>query len=175
VKVLIEFRGKRPQVAESAFIAPTAVLIGDVTVEEGASVWFGAVLRGDFGPIVVQRGANVQDNAVIHVDHDRPTIIGQGATVGHAAVLEACTVGRGALIGMKSVVMLGVQVGEGALVAAGAVVPERMEIPAHHLVAGVPAVVKREVTGRSLEWVENAGRDYQELSAEYRRAGIAEL
>src|SRR2546426_12534962 len=137
--MLVEFKGKRPQVAEGAFVAPTAVLIGDVTVEAGASIWYGVVLRGDQGPIIIRRGANVQDNCVCHVDGIHPTIVGEDVTVGHAAVLESCRIERRALIGMKAVVMNGAVIGEEALIAAGAVVGEGMEVPAHHLAAGVPA------------------------------------
>ena len=164
----IEWQGKRPVVADTAFIAPTAVLVGDVTIEVGASVWFGAVLRGDFGAIVVRRGANVQDNVVVHVDADHPTIVGEDATIGHGAVLEACTIERGAVVGMNAVVMNGATVGEEAMVAAGAIVPEGMQIPPRHLAAGVPATVKKELSGRSLEWVGMAARDYQELAKKYR-------
>src|SRR5437879_6407663 len=120
----LEWQGKTPVVDKSAFIAPNAVLIGDVTVEADASIWFGAVLRGDFGAIVIRRGANVQDNVVVHVDAEHPTVVEQNATIGHGAVLEACTVERGAVIGMNAVIMNGVVVGEEAMVAAGAVVPE---------------------------------------------------
>lgn len=172
--MIIEWQGKRPQVAADAFIAPTAVLIGDVTVEAGASVWFGAVLRGDFGPIVIRTGANVQDNAVIHVERDRPTLIGEEATIGHGAVLEACVVQARAVVGMKAVVMNGATIGEEAMVAAGAIVPEGMQVPARSLVAGVPAVVKKELSGRSLEWVRVAARDYQVLAEGYRLQGIGD-
>jgi len=98
----LEWQGKTPVVDKSAFIAPNAVLIGDVTVEADASIWFGAVLRGDFGAIVIRRGANVQDNVVVHVDAAHPTVVEQNATIGHGAVLEACTVERGAVIGMTA-------------------------------------------------------------------------
>jgi carbonic anhydrase/acetyltransferase-like protein (isoleucine patch superfamily) len=165
--VNVEWQGKVPVVADNAFVAPNAVLIGDVTVEPGASIWFGAVLRGDFGSIVVRRGANVQDNVVVHVDADHPTDIGESATIGHGAVLEACVIERGAVVGMNAVVMNGVVVGEEAMVAAGAVVPEGMQIPARHLAAGVPATVKKELSGRSLEWVGMAAADYQELAKTY--------
>lgn len=168
----IEWQGKRPVVADDAFVAPNAVLIGDVTVEAGASVWFGAVLRGDFGPIVVRRGANVQDNVVVHVDADHPTLVGEGATIGHGAVLEACTVERGAVVGMNAVVMNGAVVGEEAMVAAGAVVSEGMQVPPRHLAAGVPAVVKKELSGRSLEWVHMAAPDYQKLAKTYLGGGL---
>ncbi len=165
--MIIEWQGKRPSVAEGAFVAPNAVLVGDVSVETGASIWFGAVLRGDFGAIVVRRGANVQDNAVVHVDAEHPTTIGENATIGHGAVLEACTVGRGAVVGMNAVVMNGAVVGEEAMVAAGAIVPEGMQVPARHLAAGVPAAVKKELSGRSLEWVRMAAPDYQRLAKTY--------
>src|SRR5919201_4776733 len=103
--LLIAYKGKLPRVADDAFLAPTAVLIGDVTVEAGASIWFGAVLRGEFGPIVVGAGSNVQDNAVIHVGEAWPTTIGVNVTVGHGAVLEGCTIGDGAVLGMNATVL----------------------------------------------------------------------
>jgi carbonic anhydrase/acetyltransferase-like protein (isoleucine patch superfamily) len=165
--VIIEWQGKVPIVADDAFVAPNAVLIGDVTVEPGASIWFGAVLRADFGSIVVRRGANVQDNVVIHVDADYPTDVGESVTVGHGAVIEGCTIERGAVIGMNAVILIGAIVGEEAMVAAGAVVGEGMQVPSRHLAAGVPAVVKKELSGRSLEWVRMAAPDYQKLSARY--------
>ncbi|HET9965406.1 MAG TPA: gamma carbonic anhydrase family protein, partial [Rubrobacter sp.] len=102
---LLPFEDKRPLVADDAFIAPTAVLIGDVVVEEGASVWFGAVLRGDFNRIVVGSGTSVQDNSVIHTNEELPTIIGSNVTVGHLSLLEGCEIEDGALIGMGSIVL----------------------------------------------------------------------
>jgi carbonic anhydrase/acetyltransferase-like protein (isoleucine patch superfamily) len=165
--VNIEWQGKVPVVADDAFVAPNAVLIGDVTVEPGASIWFGAVLRADFGSIVVRRGANVQDNVVIHVDADYPTEIGESVTVGHGAVIEGCRIERGAVIGMNAVVLIGAVVGEEAMVAAGAVVGEGMQVPERHLAAGVPAAVKKELSGRSLEWVRMAAPDYQQLAKRY--------
>lgn len=163
----LEWQGKAPVVADSAFVAPNAVLVGDVIVEPDASIWFGAVLRGDFGSVIVRRGANVQDNVVVHVDADHPTVVGENVTIGHGAVLEACIIERGAVVGMNAVVMNGAVVGAEAMVAAGAVVPEGMQIPARHLAAGVPATVKKELSGRSLEWVGMAARDYQELAKRY--------
>ncbi|MCA1719017.1 MAG: gamma carbonic anhydrase family protein, partial [Actinobacteria bacterium] len=102
---LLAFDGKEPQVAPDAFIAPTAVLIGDVVVEEGASVWFGAVLRGDFDRIVVGAGSSVQDNCVVHTNEDLPTIIDQNVTVGHLSLLEGCVIEDGAIVGMGSIVL----------------------------------------------------------------------
>ena len=156
--MIIELDGKTPQVAEDAFIAPTAVLIGDVTVAAGASIWFGAVLRGDNSAIVIGAGSNVQDNCVIHCADDLPTIVGENVTVGHMAMLEGCVIGDGSLIGMGAIVLQRAQVGAGSLVAAGAVVGEGVEIPAGVLAAGVPARVKKELAGESQRWVADAAR-----------------
>ena len=172
--VIVEWQGKRPQVATDVFLAPTAVLIGDVTIGPGASVWYGAVLRGDFGSIVVGQGANIQDNVVVHTAEEQPTIVGDNATVGHGAVIEACTIEASAVIGINAVVLNGACVGERSLVAAGSVVPERMQVPPRQLVAGAPAVVKKELSGRSLEWVGMAAPDYRELAAAYRVAGLGD-
>jgi carbonic anhydrase/acetyltransferase-like protein (isoleucine patch superfamily) len=164
---VIEFGGKTPVVAEDAFIAPTAVLIGDVTVEAGASVWFGAVLRGDNSAIVIGAGSNVQDNCVIHCADELPTIVGSNVTVGHMAMLEGCVIGDGALIGMGAVVLQRAQVGARSLVAAGAVVGEGSEIPEGVLAAGVPARVKKELEGASQHWVQTAAREYQAKRLKY--------
>jgi carbonic anhydrase/acetyltransferase-like protein (isoleucine patch superfamily) len=173
--LLIEYHGKRPQVAEDAFLAPTAVLIGDVTVGAGASIWFGAVLRGDFGSIVVGPGTSVQDNAVIHVGVDWPTTIGANVTIGHGAVLEGCTIGDGAIVGMNATVLPRATVGAEAVIAAGSVVGEGGEIPARVLAAGAPAQVKKALGGSSLEWVRTAAPDYQQKAREYRAQGIDKL
>ena len=164
---LIAFDGKEPRVAPDAFVAPTAVLIGDVVVEEGASVWFGAVLRGDFNRIVVGAGTSVQDNSVLHTNEELPTTIGRNVTVGHLSLLEGCTVEDGALIGMGSIVLNRARVGSRAMLAAGSVVREDQEIPSEVLAAGVPAQVKKSLEGSSSEWVEMAAREYQALRMRY--------
>jgi carbonic anhydrase/acetyltransferase-like protein (isoleucine patch superfamily) len=165
--MIIELDGKTPQVADDAFIAPTAVLIGDVTVHAGASVWFGAVLRGDNSAIVIGKGSNVQDNCVIHCADDLPTIVGENVTVGHMAMLEGCEIGDGALIGMGAIVLQRASVGVRSLIAAGAVVGEGMEIPPGVLAAGIPAVVKKELAGSSQRWVETAALEYQSQRLRY--------
>lgn len=164
---IIPFEDKEPQVASDAFIAPTAVLIGDVVVEEGASVWFGAVLRGDFNRIVVGAGTSVQDNCVIHTNEELPTTIGSNVTVGHLSLLEGCEIEDGALIGMGSIVLNRARVGRRAMLAAGSVVREDQEVPSEVLAAGVPAKVKKELEGSSSEWVEMAAREYQSLRLKY--------
>ena len=166
---VIELDGKTPQVADDAFIAPTAVLIGDVTVESGASVWFGAVLRGDNSAIVIGAGSNVQDNCVIHCADGLPTIVGRNVTVGHMAMLEGCVIGDGSLVGMGAIVLQRATVGANALVAAGAVVGEGMEIPDGVLAAGVPATVKKQLAGSSQRWARTAAREYQSKRLRYMR------
>jgi carbonic anhydrase/acetyltransferase-like protein (isoleucine patch superfamily) len=163
-----ELDGKRPQVHPDAYIAPTAVLIGDVVVEAGASVWFGAVLRGDEAQIKVGEGSNVQDNAVIHCSTNLPTVVQRNVTVGHAALLEGCVVEDGALVGMGAIMLQRSRLGAGSMLAAGGVLAEGMEIPPGHLAAGVPATVKKPLEGSSDKWVGMAAKKYQDRAADYR-------
>lgn len=164
---LLSFDGKEPRVAPDAFIAPTAVLIGEVIVEEGASVWFGAVLRGDFDKIVVGAGSSVQDNCVLHTNEDLPTIIGSNVTVGHLSLLEGCVIEDEALVGMGSIVLNRAHIGRRAMLAAGSVVREDGEIPPGVLAAGAPAKVKKTLDGSSSKWIETAAREYQALRLRY--------
>jgi carbonic anhydrase/acetyltransferase-like protein (isoleucine patch superfamily) len=164
---LLSFDGKEPQVAPEAFIAPTAVLVGDVVVEEGASVWFGAVLRADFDRIVVGARSSVQDNCVVHTNEELPTIIGQNVTVGHLSLLEGCVIEDGAIIGMGSIVLNRARVGQRTMLAAGSVMTEDGEIPAEVLAAGAPAEAKKELDGSSAKWIEGAAREYQALRLRY--------
>src|SRR2546421_8157236 len=142
------------------YVAPSAVLVGDVTVEEGASIWHGAVLRGDFDSIVVRRDSNVQDNAVVHVDRGMPAVIGRRVTVGHAAVVHGCSVGDDCLVGMNSTINSGAVIGPGSIVASGAVVRENAEFPSDTLLAGGPAPPVR--TGRETppRPVDPSGADF---------------
>ncbi|MDP9024403.1 MAG: gamma carbonic anhydrase family protein [Candidatus Eremiobacteraeota bacterium] len=163
--MIIEYRGKRPKIHSSAFIAPTAVIIGDVEIGEESSIWFGAVLRGDNGPIRIGARTSVQDNAVIHVTN--LTEIGDDVTIGHAAVMEDCHVKNHALIGSNAVLLNGSVVGEGSLVAAGSVVGEHFEIPDRVLAAGVPAKVKKPIEGEAQTWIDIAAGEYVHLSRTY--------
>lgn len=160
--------------ATDAFIAPTAVLVGDVRVESRASVWFGAVLRGDDPkhPIVVGPHSNVQDGAIIHVGDWGPTVIGPRVTVGHGAVMESCEIGEGTLIGMRAVVLQNAAIGRECLVAAGAVVLEDSQIPDQSLVAGVPATVRRSFEGAVPTWLTRSWSRYSELSGRYLEEGL---
>jgi carbonic anhydrase/acetyltransferase-like protein (isoleucine patch superfamily) len=172
--MIVEFDGYLPRVSPMAFVAPTAVLIGNVTVAEGASIWYGAVLRGDHGDqgIVVGARSSVQDNCVIHVSFERGTTIGQDVTIGHGAILEACDIADGALVGMNSVVLERARIGPRALVAANSTILAGMEIPAETLAAGSPAVVKKGIEGGAAWWVENSARHYAELGRRYKRQGL---
>jgi carbonic anhydrase/acetyltransferase-like protein (isoleucine patch superfamily) len=161
---LFSFEGLAPTVSPEAWIAPTATLVGDVHVEAGASIWYGAVLRADFGPILVRRGANVQDGSVLHGGPDPVTEVGEGATIGHLCVVHGAVVHAEALIGNGATVLDGAVVGPRALVAAGATVPPRMEIPGGMLAVGVPARVAGPVTGGAEEWVATNPRIYRELA-----------
>jgi carbonic anhydrase/acetyltransferase-like protein (isoleucine patch superfamily) len=159
---LFEFEGHRPEVSPAAWIAPTATLVGDVRVEAEASVWYGAVLRADFGPILVRRGANIQDGSVLHGGDDPVTEVGEGATVGHLCVVHGAVIGEEALVGNGATVLDGAIVGRSALVAAGATVPPRMIIPDGMLAAGVPARVVAEVTGGARQWVQTNPELYRD-------------
>jgi carbonic anhydrase/acetyltransferase-like protein (isoleucine patch superfamily) len=161
---LFAFEGREPRVSSEAWIAPTATLVGDVRVEAGASIWYGAVLRADFGPIIVRRGANVQDGSILHGGADPVTEIGEGATIGHLCVVHGAVIHAEALIGNGATVLDEVIVGRRALVAAGATVPPGMKIPDGMLAVGVPARVVGEVTGGAREWVETNPEMYRELA-----------
>lgn len=163
-----ELGGKRPTVHPDAYIAPTAVLIGDVEVGARASVWFGAVLRGDEALIKVGEGANIQDNAVIHCAKDLPTIIEQDASVGHSAQLEGCIVERGAVVGMGATMLQRSRLGAGSLLAAGAVLAEGGVVPPGHMAAGVPATVKKPLDGSSRNWVGMTAQHYRDRAVAYK-------
>lgn len=170
--MLLEYRGKRPRVHPTAFVAPTASLIGDVEVGEESSIWFGTVVRGDNGPIRIGARTSVQDNAVVHVSEGCSTIIGNDVTVGHAAVMEDCVIGDRALVGSNAVVLNGAHVGEGALVAAGSVVAANDRIPDRVVAAGAPAKVRKPLEGEAARWVELGAKHYVALSRSYLAQGI---
>ena len=168
---MFAFEGRSPRVSASAWIAPTATLVGDVTVEDEASVWYGAVLRADFGPIIVRRGANVQDGSVLHGGADPVTEVGEGATIGHLCVVHGCVIGAEALIGNGATVLDGAVIGARALVAAGATVPPGLAVPDGMLAVGVPARVTGEVRGGALTWVQTNPEVYRELARRH-AAGV---
>jgi carbonic anhydrase/acetyltransferase-like protein (isoleucine patch superfamily) len=143
---VLSVAGHTPDIDATAFVAAGARVIGAVTLAEGASVWYNAVLRGDSDSITVRAGSNLQDNVSVHVDAGHPVVIGRDVSVGHNAVVHGCTIGDGSLIGMGAVVLNGARIGAGCLIAGGAVVLEGSDIPDGSLVAGVPGKVRRELT-----------------------------
>lgn len=142
----IRINTTRPKLDQAAFVAPTATVIGEVTVGQDASIWYGASVRADLAPIAIGIGSNVQDNASIHVDAGIPATIGNYVTIGHNAVVHGATIEDEVLIGMGAIVLNHAKIGKGSLIAAGAVVREGMEVPPGSLVAGVPAKVLKELT-----------------------------
>ena len=172
--LIIPFRGVTPTIAPDAFVAPTAVVIGNVTIGSESSIWFGAVLRGDHPDhgIVVGPRTSVQDNCVVHVGGWQDTLIGAECTIGHGAKFESCTIGNGCVVGMNAVILQQADIGERSIVAAGAVVLEGTKVPPLSLVAGVPAKVKGSLEGSAARWIEGGGRHYVELSRLYLEAGF---
>ena len=159
---------RHPEVEPSAWVAPGAAVIGSVYLGPRASVWFGAVLRGDTEAIVVGEGTNVQDNAVLHTDAGFPLAIGRDCTIGHKAILHGCTIGDETLIGMGATVLNGARIGRNCLIGAGALVTEGKEIPDGSLVMGMPAKVVRPLDSAAFEGLRASARSYQERAARYR-------
>jgi len=159
-----------PTLHDTAFVAAGARLVGDVTLSEGASVWYNAVVRGDSASITIGPRSNLQDNVSVHVDAGRPVAIGADVSVGHNAVVHGCTIGDGTLIGMGSVVLSGAEIGPGCLIAGGAVVLEGAVIPAGSLVAGVPAAVRRALTSEEREKILRNAQTYLAHVARHRSA-----
>jgi len=171
---ILTFGGKTPKIHRTAFVAPTAVLIGDVTVGPEASIWFGAVVRGDDpdNGIVIGAGSSVQDNCVVHVGVWGPTLIGENVTVGHGAKFESCSIGDRTVVGMNAVILQGAVIGEECVLAANTVVLERARIPSRSVVAGVPGRVKKSLDGSAAEWIGRGGRHYVELCRSYLAQGF---
>jgi carbonic anhydrase/acetyltransferase-like protein (isoleucine patch superfamily) len=165
---LFSFEGRSPRVDPTAFVAPTATLIGDVTIEAGASVWFNTVLRADYGPVIVREGANVQDGSVLHAPPGVPVDIGPGATIAHMCLIHGAHIGAEALIANHATVLDGAVIGARSLVAAGALVLSGTKIPDEVLVVGSPATIKGPIAGTSAEmWVKVNPKAYQDLAQRY--------
>jgi len=162
------YKGKMPRVHSTAFVAPDAILIGDVEIGEDASVFFGCVLRGDEDRIVVGARSNIQDGATLHTEPGEPVIIGEDVTVGHMALVHSALIERNVLIGQAAVLVGGNSVGAETIIGAGAVVPRGMKVPGRSLVVGVPAKVVREIRPDDARWTVDAADHYVERAAYYR-------
>ena len=165
---ILPFGERRPEIDESAFVAPGAYVIGRVAVGEESSLWYGAVLRGDLDEIRIGARTSIQDNAVIHIDEGYPATIGDDCIIGHAAVVHGCEVGDRCLIGMNATVLTGARIGEGSVVGAGALVPQGKEYPPRSLIVGVPARQVGEVTDEQAEAIARGAKSYVRRAAEHR-------
>lgn len=168
---VLPYRGISPRVASSAFVAPSASVVGDVEIGEESSIWYGAVLRGDVMPIRVGARTSIQDNAVVHATGGwADAIVGDDCTVGHGVILHGCTVGHRVLVGMGSILLDAVEVGDDVMIGAGSLVTARTKIPSGHLVYGRPAKVIRPLRPEELAHVHEASRLYQRYAREHREA-----
>ncbi|MCF7953897.1 MAG: gamma carbonic anhydrase family protein [Spirochaetales bacterium] len=165
--MILKHQGITPDTKESAFIAESADIIGDVSIGTDASVWFNAVIRGDLAPITLGEGSNVQDNAVIHVNTDMPTHIGKGVTIAHSAVIHGCSIEDNVLVGMSATVLDGAVIGSESLVAAGALVSPNKTFPPRSLIKGVPAKVSRTLTDEEVKGLKENAEHYIEKAKEY--------
>lgn len=162
-----DFQGILPKIATSCFIAPSADIIGAVSLEEDVNVWYGAVLRGDVNTISVGRGTNIQDQVVVHVADGYSCTIGEGVTVGHSAVVHACTIGNHVLVGMGAIVLDGAVVEDHVIIGAGALVPPGKRIPTGSMVLGAPGKVVRQLTPEEIQALHTSAEKYVALSKKY--------
>lgn len=166
--------GVSPSIAESAWIADSAEVIGEVEIAEDASVWFGAVLRGDTGLMRIGKGSNIQDGSVLHADVGQPLTVGAGVTVGHHVVLHGCSVGDGCLIGIGATVLNGARIGRNCLVGAGALVTEGKEFPDGSMILGSPAKVVRPLSPEQLQGLVRSAQHYVANARRY-RSGLGKI
>jgi len=160
--LIYSLKGKKPSIGKNNYIAPNATLIGDIHLGEDVSIWFGAVLRGDMSKITVGDGSNVQDNCTVHGDTSYPTMIGKGVTVGHNAIVHGCTVGDNCVIGMGAILLNGAKIPDNCLVGAGSVVGANLKVEEGSLVIGNPAVVKKKLSEKYIEYLKYAKDVYIE-------------
>jgi carbonic anhydrase/acetyltransferase-like protein (isoleucine patch superfamily) len=159
-----------PEVADSAWVAPGAYVVGDVRLGEESSVWYGAVLRGDTEPIWIGARTNIQDGCVVHADPGYPAIVGDDCVVGHNAIVHGCEIENRCLIGMGATILNGARIGEGSIVAAGALVPEGKEFPANSLIVGIPAKRAKDVSEEQTEDIARGVRTYVERAVAHRES-----
>ena len=167
--MIITYEGKTPRIGKNVFIAPTAVIIGDVAIQDNASIWYGTVLRGDMEPITVGENTNIQDNCTVHTDYGHPTVIGPNVSIGHNAVVHGCVIEENCLVAINAVVLSGAHMARGSILAAGSVLREKGELAAYNLAAGVPAVVKKVLSEEAARAFGQPVRNYRELSRKHQQ------
>lgn len=165
--IIIPWDGAWPEIADDAFVAPGAVIVGRVSVGSQSSIWFNTAIRGDIAPITIGDRTSVQDNTVVHVNTDAPTVIGNDVTVGHSALVHGTTIHDGALIGMGSLVLSYSVIGAGAVIAAGALIPERVEVPAGAIMVGMPAKQREALSEEQAERLAGIPGRYVRVSRQY--------
>ena len=163
-----------PAIHDSAWVADSAAVMGNVTLSEDSSVWFGVVIRGDTETITVGKGTNIQDNSVLHADHGMPLVIGDNVTVGHQVMLHGCTIGDGSLIGIQAVVLNGAKIGKNCLVGAGSLVTEGKEFPDGWMIMGSPAKAVRQLTDAQIEGLKMSAQHYIDNARRY-KTGLKKL
>lgn len=165
--MILDYKGIKPKIGKNVFIAPTAVVIGKVRIMDNASIWYGTVVRGDRDTITIGKNTNIQDNCTVHTDPGKPVVLGDNVSVGHGVVVHGCTIESSSLIGIKAVVLNGALIKEGSVVGSGAVVREGQVVGPYQLVAGVPAILKKELDEAII--LKNMGtvKTYMKLAAEH--------
>jgi carbonic anhydrase/acetyltransferase-like protein (isoleucine patch superfamily) len=160
----------KPFIDDTAFVAGTAVVVGNVRLEAESSVWYGAVIRGDEASITISKKANVQDGVIIHSDRGEDVVVGEGVTIGHGAIIHGCTIGKYSMVGMGAIILSNAHVGERCIIGAGAVVKERDVIPDGSMVVGVPGKVIKQLTPEQAKYLENNCEEYVKLARKYLEA-----
>lgn len=168
-RMIIEYEGNKPEIHESCFVADNATIIGRVKMKKNANIWYGTVIRGDDNQITIGENTNIQDNCTVHIAKDQGTVIGNNVTVGHNAIVHACTVGDYVLVGMGAIILNGAEVGDHVIIAAGSIIPPGKRIPSNTLVMGSPAKVVRELTDADREKLKNSAINYVTLANKHKK------
>ncbi len=166
--MIAQHQNEAPTIHSDAYVAPNATIIGNVTIKENASIWYNVVLRGDYNRIEIGEYTNVQDNSVLHISHKYPTTLGQYITVGHNAIVHACTVGDNCLIGMGSIILDGAKIGKNTIIGAGAMVTAEKEIPSGVLVLGSPGKVVRKLTDEEIQGIRDSALKYADYGRDHK-------
>ena len=168
MSTIIPYKSVAPKINPSVFVAPTAAVVGDVEIGEGASIWFNAVVRGDFQPLRIGKNTNVQDNAVIHVMANVPTEIGDDVTIGHNAIIHARKIGNNCLVGMGSIILGYTEIGDNVVIGAGTMITQHKKIPSNSLVYGNPAQIIRALREDEIEALHDSALDYRKVAENYK-------
>ncbi|KIL43928.1 gamma carbonic anhydrase family protein [Jeotgalibacillus soli] len=168
--MILPYKNHIPKIDESAYIASTATVTGDVTIGAGSSVWFGTTIRGDISPTIIGKKVNIQDHSILHQSPNTPLILEDEVSVGHQVILHSCTVRKKALIGMGSIILDGAEIGEGAFIGAGSLVSQGKKIPPNTLAFGRPAKVIRELNQDDIANMKRINREYAEKAVDYKEA-----